>query len=314
MTISVEKRPKAQSKAGANIRTKSPWQVWRDGSGHLSALRVGALLLLLVPVAVASYDYVTVGFGPRPLNDVIHRTGYWALIFLVVTLAISPLGRIARFNRLLDVRRMIGVGAFAYIAAHLALYVADQSYNLWKVATEIVFRLYLTVGFVALLGMAALAVTSTDGMVRRLGGKRWQRLHQSIYVIGLLGLIHFFQQTKADVWVPTFVAGLFGWLIGYRLLVWARGVRSEPPAWMLFLLTLTATVLTFAAEAVGLGLAFKVSPLRVLDMAFDFDPAVIRPGWFVLASGLLVVAVDVVRARIGSRRRNARPAGGTIPA
>ena len=92
-------------------------------------------------------------------------------------------------------------------------------FDLWKVGSEIVLRLYLTIGFIALLGLAALAVTSTDGMVRRLGGKRWQRLHQIVYVIGLLALIHFFQQTKADVWLPTFVAGLFGWMMGYRMLI-----------------------------------------------------------------------------------------------
>ena len=120
---------------------------------------------------------------------------------------------------------------------HISLYVADQMFDLWKVASEIALRLYLTIGFTALLGLTALAVTSTDGMVRRLGGKRWQRLHNIIYGIGLLALIHFFQQTKADVSVPTFVAGLFGWMIGYRLLIKFRNTRDEPPAWMLLALS-----------------------------------------------------------------------------
>ena len=82
---------------------------------------------------------------------------------------------------------MIGVGAFVYAACHITLYVADQMFDLWKVASEIVLRLYLTIGFTALLGLAALAITSTDGMVRRLGGKRWQRLHNIIYGIGAAG-------------------------------------------------------------------------------------------------------------------------------
>ncbi len=144
-------------------------------------------------------------------------------------------------------------------------------FDLWKVASEIVLRLYLTIGFVALLGLTALAVTSTDGMVRRLGGKRWQRLHNIIYGIGLLALIHFFQQTKADVAVPTFVAGLFGWMIGYRLLIKFRNTRDEPPAWMLLALSVVVAALTFIAEAIGIGIAFNVSPLRVLQTAFDFD-------------------------------------------
>jgi len=200
----------AIQRVAAKSRSKAPWQVWRDAAGRLSPLRIAVLAFLFVPVAVAIYDFNTEGFGARPLNNVIHRTGYWALIFLMTSLAVTPLRRIARFNLLVDMRRMLGVGAFVYAATHISLYVADQMFDLWKVASEIALRLYLTIGFTALLGLTALAVTSTDGMVRRLGGKRWQRLHNVIYVIGLLALIHYFQQTKADVSVPTFAAGLFG--------------------------------------------------------------------------------------------------------
>ena len=139
-------------------------------------------------------------------------------------------------------------------------------------------------------------------MVRRLGGKRWQRLHTIVYAIGLLALIHFFQQTKADVWLPTFVAALFGWMIGYRLLLWWRNSRDELPAWMLLGLSVVIAVLTFICEAIGIGIAFNVSPFRVLQMAFDFDFYSIRPGWLVLGAGLIVVAVDVVRARLAPRR------------
>src|SRR5437773_12322645 len=110
----------------------------------------------------------------------------------------------------MDVRRMIGVGAFCYATAHILLYTTDQMFDLAKVASEIVLRLYLTIGFTALVGLSALAATSTDGMVRRLGPRRWQGLHQVVYGIALLALIHFFPPTKADIWLPTFVAGLFG--------------------------------------------------------------------------------------------------------
>jgi sulfoxide reductase heme-binding subunit YedZ len=284
------------------IRRKQPYALWRDGSGRLSALRILALAFLLTPAAIAVYDGSTVGFGPRPLNDVIHRAGYWALIFLLTALAITPLRRIARFPVLVDVRRIIGVGAFAYAAVHISLFVADQMFDLRKVASEIVLRVYLTIGFIALLGLAALAATSTDGMVRRLGTRRWQRLHQAIYFIALLALIHFFQQTKADVWVPTFVAGLFGWLIGYRLIVRRTG-RSEPSAWMLAALAVAVAALTFAAEAVGIGIAFNVSPWMVLQTAFEFEWDALRPGWLVLVAGLAVAAVDVVRSRSARARR-----------
>jgi sulfoxide reductase heme-binding subunit YedZ len=181
---------------------KKPWQSWRDRRGRLSPLRIVTLIVLLLPVGIAIYAYATTGFGARPLNDMIHRTGYWALMFLLASLAVTPLRRVARFGNLIDVRRMIGVGAFLYIAAHFSLYIADQSFDLRKVASEIALRLYLTIGFVALLGLAILAATSTDAMVKRLGGMNWRRLHQIIYAIGLLALIHFFQQTKADIGVP----------------------------------------------------------------------------------------------------------------
>jgi sulfoxide reductase heme-binding subunit YedZ len=146
-------------------------------------------------------------------------------------------------------------------------------------------------------------------MVRRLGGRRWQRLHSIIYAIGLLALIHFFQQTKADVSVPTFVAGLFGWMLGYRLLIKFRHTRGEPPAWMLLALSAVIAALTFIAEAVGIGIAFNVSPFRVLQTAFDFDDlTMIRPGWLVLGAGLCVVVLQIVQSwRHGSPRVPAKP-------
>lgn len=282
---------------------KAKWQVWRDRRGRLSPLRLGTLALLLLPLANAFYDAGDIAHGARPINELIHRAGFWALVFLGVTLAVTPLRRIARYGNLIDVRRMLGVGAFFYIAAHLTLFFADQGYDFGKAVHEISHRVYLIIGAIAWLGLAALAVTSTDAMVRRLGGLRWRRLHQVIYAIALLALIHYFQQTKADITVPTFAAGLFLWLIAYRLLAWWQDA-NELTTLSLLALSVAVCILTFVGEAIGIGIAFHVSPLRVLDAAFDFD-AGIRPGWEVLAAGLVVVALDFVRARWN---RRARPA------
>jgi sulfoxide reductase heme-binding subunit YedZ len=282
----------------------SAWQLWRDRRGRLSALRIVALALLLFPLAKALADYDVIAHGARPFNDLIHRAGFWALIFLGLSLAVTPFRRIARYGNLIDVRRMIGVGAFCYIAAHLVLYVADQKYDLAKVFSELTHRLYLIIGGVAWLGLAVLAATSTDGMVRHLGGMRWRRLHQAIYAIALLALIHYFQQTKADVTVPTFAAGLLTWLLGYRLLAWWRG-SGDLSSIALLGLAVVVSLLTFAGEAIGIGITFGVSPLRVLDSVFDFD-AGIRPGWQVLAAGLAVVALDLVRSRWNSRAPRSR--------
>jgi sulfoxide reductase heme-binding subunit YedZ len=283
----------------------SSWQIWRDRHGRLSALRIAALALLLFPLAKALFDAGAITHGARPLNDLIHRAGFWALVFLGGTLAVTPFRRIARYGHLIDVRRMLGVGTFCYIAAHLALYIADQGYDLSKVLHEISHRVYLIVGGVAWLGLAMLAFTSTDGMVRRLGGLRWRRLHQAIYAIALRGLIHYFQQTKADVTVPTFAAGLFSWLIAYRVLAWWQD-KSELSSLSLLGLAVAGSAITFAGEAIGIGIAVHVSPLNVLGAAFDFG-AGIRPGWQVLAAGLAVVVLDMVRARWNSRTARPRP-------
>ena len=285
-------------------RMKSRWQVWRDRRGQLSPLRLGALALLLFPLAKALYDADAIVHGARPLNDVIHRAGFWALVFLGVTLAVTPFRRIARYGNLIEVRRMLGVGTFCYIATHLVLYVADQSFDLGKVAHEITHRWYLIVGGTAWLGLAALAATSTDAMVRRLGGLRWRRLHQLVYGTALLALIHYFQQTKADVTVPTFAAGLFLWLIAYRVLAWWQG-SAELSTLGLLGLGLVVSVLVFAGEAIGVGIAFHVSPLRVLAVDVDFNAGV-RPGWEVLGASLAVVALDFARSRWGRRAPRVR--------
>jgi sulfoxide reductase heme-binding subunit YedZ len=279
--------------------TPANWQLWRDRRGRLSVLRIATLMLLLYPLAKALYDANAIVYGARPINDLIHRAGFWALVFLGVTLAVTPFRRIARYRNLIDVRRMLGVGCFCYIAAHLTLFFADQSFSLGKVAHEISHRWYLIIGGTAWLGLATLAATSTDGMVRRLGVSRWRRLHQAVYAIALLALIHYFQQTKADVTVPTFVASLFLWLIAYRLVAWWQGT-NELSTLNLFTLSVVVSVLTFAGEAIGIGIAFHVSPLQVLAVAFDFDVG-IRPGWQVLAAGLAVVVLDIARVRWNSR-------------
>lgn len=272
--------------------------LWNDRRGRLSWLRVATLAILVWPAVLIAVDTARGALGSRALNAVIHRTGWWALIFLLASLAITPLRRSGRYAKLVDVRRIVGVASFLYGAAHLSLYVADQGFDLVKVVVEIVSRLYLTIGFVALLSLAVLAVTSNDAMVKRLGGLRWRRLHQVTYAITLLALVHYFQQTKADVSVPTLYAGLLAWLLGYRLLAGWRGEEAlTPPA--LAALAVVVAALTFLGEAIGIALAFGQPLLafvpQFLGTAFDTDLG-IRPGWWVLAAGLTVALLDLARS------------------
>jgi methionine sulfoxide reductase heme-binding subunit len=296
------------------------FEIWRDRRGRLSALRIATLALLLWPLALAAWNAQAIAAGARPVNDLIHRAGFWALMFVLITLAVTPFRRVTRYGQLLDVRRMLGVGAFCYAALHISLFVLDQQFDLVKVASEIIKRIYLIIGFLALSGLTVLAITSTDGMVRRLGGMRWARLHQIVYVIAFLALIHYFQQTKADVSAPTLVAGLFGWLMCYRFAV--RRLRGELSSAGLALLSVVVAALTLIVQALGVAVVFHVSPLTVIQTAFTFyfdvdtegtlsetlqsfvdNIAMLNPAWLVLAAGLIVAAVNVVCARFAKPRR-----------
>jgi methionine sulfoxide reductase heme-binding subunit len=282
---------------------KKPWQLWLDRRGHVSWLRVATLVLLLAPAAKAAIEANAIVHGARPLNELIHRAGFWALLFLGLALAITPLRRVLRYGPLVDVRRMIGVACFFYIAVHLGLFFADQSYSFAKFFTEITKRVYLIIGMIAWIGLAMLAATSTDAMVRRLGGMRWRRLHQLIYLISLLALVHYFQQTKADVSVPVFVAAIFGWLLAYRVVGWWQG-RAELSSVMLLTMTIVVAAVTLLGEAIGIAIAFNAPVSRVLPQIWDFE-AGFRPGWQVLAAGFVVVLVDLIRARTAKPSRSA---------
>jgi methionine sulfoxide reductase heme-binding subunit len=299
-------------------------QIWRDRRGKLSWLRVATLAFLLMPVGIALWDADAIVHGARPINDVIHRAGFWMLMFILATLAITPLRRITRFGQLLDIRRMLGVGTFCYAALHISLYVLDQHFDLLKVASEIAQRIYLVIGFTALTGLAVLAATSTDGMVRRLGGMRWVRLHQIVYLIAFLALIHYFQQTKADVSAPTLVAGLFAWMMCYRIVV--RRIRGELSSAGIAVLSVVVAALTLLAQSIGVAIVFHVSPLVVMQTAFTFyfdvdlesipdtlqsfvdNVGMLNPAWLVLAAGLVVAAFNMVFARFAKpRRARAKP-------
>lgn len=279
-------------------RLKRPW---RDNRGRLSPLKLGVFAALFVPGLWTGFAYAADLLGARPLNDAIHQIGLWGYRFLLISLAITPLRRVLQLPPLLLVRRMIGVAAFAYIAVHFTLYTADQMFDLWKVGSEIVLRFYLAIGFTALLGLAALAATSTDAMVRRLG-RKWQKLHRLVYLVCVLGLIHYSMQSKLEQWEPTIADGIFVWLMGYRLLAARFAVRGRLPLGWVTLLGAVVTVLTGLGEALYFNLAFHVDPLRVLPANFSLDTGV-RPAVVVFGFGLLVLIAGLVRDRLAPPAR-----------
>ncbi len=191
---------------------------------------------------------------------------------------------------------MVGVAAFAYASAHLSLYVVDQHFDLAHAASEIALRFYLTIGFVAWLGLAALTATSTDAMIRRLGPK-WRTLHSLVYGIGVLALLHFMIQAKADVTEPVIMTGFFLVLMLFR-----TAVKRQVAPWAAAVLSVVlATPLTALIEAGWYALVRHIPFWDVLEANIDPDMA-FRPSAYVLAGGAALFVVAVLRRSTAPKR------------
>src|SRR5512139_1796005 len=151
-----------------------------DRTGRFSPLKSFVLLLLLLPALHLGYRYLTNDLGPLPVKEALLVCGLWAVRFLIATLALTPAQRIFNWPKLALVRRMTGVAAGTYAIAHFLLYIANEKFKLAFVASEIALRIYLTIGFVGLVGLCLLTATSTDAAVRKLG-PRWKQLHRLVY-------------------------------------------------------------------------------------------------------------------------------------
>jgi methionine sulfoxide reductase heme-binding subunit len=207
-------------------------------------LRPVVFAVSLVPAlwvigAIAS-DYFngTRLLGSNPIKEAEHFTGRWVLRFLIFTLAVTPIRQTFGWNWLQKYRRMLGLFAFFYALIHLSIYFVLDLELVWgDLAEDIIKRPYITIGMAAFTLLIPLAVTSTAKMVKRLGGKRWAALHRSIYVIVILGTIHFWMAVKRDITDPLIFALIFAVLLGYRLVVWRRRravaasrAQDAPPA------------------------------------------------------------------------------------
>jgi methionine sulfoxide reductase heme-binding subunit len=275
---------------------------WLDRSGKLSPFKLAVFLALFAPGAWTLYGYVQGTLGPRPLIEAIHQIGLWAIRFLMIALAITPLRLVLHWPKLILVRRMTGVAAFAYALLHLAIYIVDQGFDLGMVVSEIALRFYLTIGFATLLCLSVLAATSTDGMIRRLGGRRWRRLHRLVYPLAVLGLVHYFIQSKLAVQEPLAIAGLFAWLMGWRAIGWIRGGDRAPSLAALLGLSLAAGALTGLGEALYYRLANHFDFMRILSANLTWHVER-RPGWVVLLICLAVMLIGALRSRAAAKRR-----------
>jgi methionine sulfoxide reductase heme-binding subunit len=252
----------------------------RERSGRWSPVKIVAFIAAVLPALWIAYQAAADELGARPVTEAIHQAGDWALRLLLITLAITPAQRIFHYPRVVLARRTLGVASAGYAVLHFSLYVLDQHFDLLKVASEIVVRIYLTIGALGLAGLIALASTSTDAAISRLGSGRWHALHRLIYAVALIAVVHFFMQSKLNTYQPVLMSGFLIWLLAYRVLY--RRIGEVKPLHLVLLAAGTATA-TAIGEAILYRLTSGVDASRLLLAHFDIEMEV-RPAWLVVAA------------------------------
>ena len=181
----------------------------------------------MVPLTLLLWDVARKQVGANPLEFVTRTTGMLTLLFLMISLAVTPLRRITGLNWLTRFRRMLGLFAFFYGSLHLLTYVAfDRFFHFTTIPGDVAKRRFIAVGMAAFFLMLPLAITSTDRMVKRLGGKLWARLHKVVYLAGILGVLHYFMLVKSDVRLPLTFAFVLALLLGFR--IFAKYYKTRP--------------------------------------------------------------------------------------
>ena len=182
--------------------------------------KVVVLVNGLVPLALLLWDVYFKRAGANPLEFVTRTTGMLTLVFLVLTLAITPVRHTTRLNWLVKFRRIVGLLAFFYGLLHLATYLAfDRFFRITTVPGDVIQRPFIALGMLAFFLMVPLAITSTNSMVKRLGGKRWNKLHKLVYLAAVAGVVHFWLLVKSDIRVPLTFGFILALLLAHRLLI-----------------------------------------------------------------------------------------------
>ena len=188
-------------------------------------------LLCLAPLADLLWKFFHGGLTANPIEYIRNSTGFWTLVFLCVTLSVTPLRRLLRRNELVRFRRMFGLFAFFYGFLHFITYIWwEQSFDFRAMVEDVYMRPFITLGFIAFVLMIPLAITSTSGMVRRLGGRRWQMLHRLIYICAYAGVLHYYLKVKSDVTVPQRFAAVITVLLGYRVVAYLDRQAPNRPS------------------------------------------------------------------------------------
>jgi sulfoxide reductase heme-binding subunit YedZ len=188
-------------------------------------------ILCLLPLAWLAWRATSGGLGANPIEATNRYLGDWGLRFLLMVLAVTPFAGLSGWKGVFRVRRMLGLFAFTYVLLHLTSYVVLDHFFSWRdIWADIVKRNFITVGMVNVVLLTPLAATSTNAMVRRLGARRWRMVHRLVYVIGILGVVHFYMMVKADVREPLVYAAILALLLGWRVAAAWRRRRGRRPA------------------------------------------------------------------------------------
>ncbi len=197
----------------------------------MSRLQIAKLLIFLaalVPLGRLVWKFFHDALGANPIEVITHSTGDWTMIFILTTLSITPLRKLTKQYWLIGVRRMLGLFAFFYGCLHFTTYIwLDKFFDVNEMIKDVYKRPFITAGFTAFVLMIPLALTSTKGWIRRLGGKNWQRLHRLIYITAIAGVIHYIWLVKADLRKPLQYAFVLGVLLTYRIVDWLLEARKR---------------------------------------------------------------------------------------
>ncbi len=193
--------------------------------------KVPIFLICLVPLGILIWRALTANLGANPVEFIQHATGDWTLRFLIITLCITPFRKLLKLPELIRFRRMLGLFAFFYACLHFLTYLGpDQSFDLSSMWKDVAKRPFITVGFTAFVLLIPLAITSTAGWIRRLGGRRWQMLHRLIYISAICGVIHYYWLVKSAVLRPLTYAAIVAVLLLWRLGDWLIRRNRRVPA------------------------------------------------------------------------------------
>jgi sulfoxide reductase heme-binding subunit YedZ len=261
---------------------------WRTPAGRFSALKLVTLLLCIAPTPFIIWQWFTDNLGSRPVHHAMLETGFWAIRFLILCLAVTPARALFDWPRVVMLRRMLGLAAAFYTIAHVVLYAWDEGFALGFVVSQMLTVFYLILGTIATVGLIAMAVTSTDAAMARLG-RNWKLLHRLIYPVALLSLWHFFLTQKVEVGVAMVPAGLFVWLMLWRAC--PAGFRRSIPG--IVLLAAASVLITALGEALWYKLNSGINPWLVLDA--NFSTLRISAAVFVAIDLAILIALVVAR-------------------